>query len=389
MNPRTDFFLQQCLEQKSITDYLNVVFRVAQSLEYKLYIIIDEYDHFANDLIAMGSSRGDEVYDRTIHANGVVRDFYETLKAGSKTVIDRILLTGITPIMLDDMTSGFNIANNISIKPKYNEILGFTQAEVDKMIDDLGIDRSLINVNMEYFYNGYKFHVKGEHRVYNSSMVLFYFTQILENNSTPDYLIDDNLKTDYGRLRRLIQTKENRHQLVEIAKNNFIGGTVIPKFSLEQLTESECFTSLLFYMGLLTIDTDMPGRTQLRIPNYSTRMLYWEYLVKLTKDRNSDILIDMSRLADSMYMLTYQNDPKPFIDYISQNIVSRLSFRDLEKFDEKYLKIILLNNLFYNTYYIPLSETEVTYGYTDIYLQRSRKYPDIPNEWILEIKYHY
>jgi hypothetical protein len=116
-------------------------------------------------------------------------------------------------------------------------------------------------------------------------------------------------------------------------------------------------------------------------------MVYWEYLMKLTKDRNTDILIDMSRLADSMYMLTYQNDPKPFIDYISQNIVSRLSNRDLENFDEKYLKIILLNNLFYNSYYIPLSETEVTYGYTDIYLQRSRKYPDIPNEWILEIKY--
>jgi hypothetical protein len=88
-----------------------------------------------------------------------------------------------------------------------------------------------------------------------------------------------------------------------------------------------------------------------------------------------------------MYLFTYHNDPKPFIDYISQNIVSRLSFRDLEKFDEKYLKIILLNNLFYNSYYIPLSETEVTFGYTDVDLQRSRIYPDIPNEWVLEIKY--
>ncbi|MDR3251605.1 MAG: AAA family ATPase, partial [Tannerella sp.] len=215
MDPIMFDFRKECMEQTEITNYLNVAFRVAKFFEYKLYIIIDEYDHFANDLIAMGSSRGDEVYHNMIHANGVVRDFYETLKSGSETVIDRILLTGITPIMLDDMTSGFNIANNISIKPKYNEILGFTQTEVDKMIDDLGLDRSLINVNMEYFYNGYKFHDEGEHRVYNSSMVLFYFTQILENNSAPRYLIDDNLKTDYGRLRRLIQTDENRQQLVE------------------------------------------------------------------------------------------------------------------------------------------------------------------------------
>jgi hypothetical protein len=289
--------------------------------------------------------------------------------------------------MLDDMTSGFNIANNISIKPKYNEILGFTQTEVDKMIDDLGIDRSLINVNMEYFYNGYKFHDRGEHRVYNSSMVLFYFTQMLEEDRAPDYLIDDNLKTDYGRLSRLIQTDQSRQQLVEIAKNNFIEGKVIPKFSLKDLQDSRCFTSLMFYMGLLTVDNSMPGLSRLRIPNYSIRTSYWEYIEELTRERNEEVLIDLSILTKSMYLFTYHNDPKPFINYISQNIVSRLSFRDLENFDEKYLKIILLNNLFYNSYYIPLSETEVTYGYTDIYLQRSRIYPDIPNEWILEIKY--
>jgi hypothetical protein len=185
----------------------------------------------------------------------------------------------------------------------------------------------------------------------------------------------------------LIQTDQSRQQLVEIAKNNFIEGNVIPKFSLKDLQDSRCFTSLMFYMGLLTIDDSMPGLSRLRIPNYSIRTSYWEYIEELTRERNREVLIDLSILTKSMYLLTYHNDPKPFIDYISQNIVSRLSNRDLENFDEKYLKIILLNNLFYNSYYIPLSETEVTFGYTDIYLQRSRKYPDIPNEWILEIKY--
>jgi hypothetical protein len=110
-----------------------------------------------------------------------------------KNEIDRILLSGVLPVMLDDITSGFNISNNISLKAKYNEILGFTQEEVERLIEEAGIDRSLINIDMEHFYNGYMFHEESEHRVYNSSMMLYYFGQIMEDNRPPKYLIDSNL----------------------------------------------------------------------------------------------------------------------------------------------------------------------------------------------------
>jgi hypothetical protein len=386
--PDMDIFKEDRTSERRGIKAMNQFFRFAEQIGRKVYVIIDEYDHFANDLIAMGSDEGDDLYRRMTGANSIVRDFYEALKASTKTIVDRVLLTGITPIMLDDMTSGFNISNNISLKEKYNEILGFTMEEVDKFMEETDVDRSLINVDLEYFYNGYMFHKNGENRVYNPSMMLYYFGQILNEGKPPEYLLDDNLKTDYGRLRRLIQSGTNRNIIMAIIRENVIPGEVISKFSLNQLTESECFTSLLCYMGLLTIDNSQPGRMRLKVPNYSIRTIYWDYLMRMTKDRNTDVLIDFACLSEAMYMLGFENNPRPFINYVSQNIISRLSNRDLEQFDEKYLKVLLMNNLFYGNYYIPLSETEVTSGYTDIYLHRKRgQNPEVLSEWVWEIKY--
>jgi len=368
---------------------INMLFDFAAKLGCKAYVIIDEYDHFANDVIALGSNVGDELYRRMTGANSIVRDFYETLKAGTKTVVDRVFMTGITPIMLDDMTSGFNVSNNISKNAQYNELLGFTQEEVDTMIDSLEIKKEQLTIDLKLMYNGYLFHEYAQNQVYNPSMMLYYCDNVMRlGHYASKYVIDDNLKTDYGRLRRLIEPEENRKKIMEIIENNTIGSVVIDKFSLQDLTQNRAFISLLYYMGLLTIDTSTPGKMQLKIPNYSIRTVYWEYLMRMTEDRNADVLVDLSVLADTMYALAYENNPRPFLDYISKNIVTRLSYRDFENFDEKYLKIIILNNLFYGNNYIPISETELTYGYSDVYLQRKKGIlPDTATEWIWEIKY--
>jgi hypothetical protein len=103
---------------------------IAKSKKRKIFVAVYEYDHFANDFIAVGTLEENKFYKQNIRVNGIVRDFYEILKEGSETVIDRIILTGIMPIMLDDQTSGFNVATNLSLDPRYNEILRFTQPEV-------------------------------------------------------------------------------------------------------------------------------------------------------------------------------------------------------------------------------------------------------------------
>jgi hypothetical protein len=174
---------------------------------------------------------------------------------------------------------------------------------------------------------------------------------------------------------------------MEITQENGIYADIIPKFSIDNLHDNKYFISLLFYMGLLTIDSFDRGRVRLKIPNYSIRTVYWEYIEQLTLDRNTDILMDYTAQADAIWELAYNGVPAPYIEYMSQNIISRLSNRDLQNFDEKHIKLLLLNGLFQSKFFIPITEMEVTHGYIDIYLKRSHLLPDIPYEWVWEVKY--
>ncbi|GAP71795.1 hypothetical protein SAMD00024442_18_39 [Candidatus Symbiothrix dinenymphae] len=386
--PNIAGYIQECKDkQSSVADMLNIAFRAVASIKRKVFVIIDEYDHFANDLIALGSVAGDDTYRKIIRANGLVRDFYETLKKGSETEIDRILLTGITPIMLDDLTSGFNIANSLSLKDRYNEMLGFTPDEVEWLMEATGVDKSLIDVDMEFLYNGYLFHANGENKVYNPSMILYFFDQVTSNKNNPEYIIDENLKMDYGRLRRLISDEQNSATLLKIAQDNSILSDITLKFSIDELHENKSFVSLLFYMGLLTIDGEVEGSLLLKIPNYSIRTIFWEYIMRLTQDRNEDVLIDFSELKAAIRELAFRGNPTPFIDYVSRSIFSCLSNRDLKRFSEKYIKILLLGGLLQSKLYLPITEMEVSKGYTDIWLKRSHLFPEIPYEWVWELKY--
>jgi hypothetical protein len=366
---------------------LEIAYMAASAAGHKVFAIIDEYDHFANDLIAMGTLLGEKTYHSMVAANGLVRDFYETLKIGAKTVVDRIFITGISPVMLNDLTSGFNIADNLSLDEAYNEMMGFTQEEVNALMAETGVDPSLINVDMEKYYNGYLFNKNGENRVYNPSMALYFFNKILKTKSSPENIIDDNLRTDYGRLQRLAQGDKNCEKLLAIAKDGGVASEIIGQFSIDAMHDEKYFVSLLFYMGLLTIDKFYRGRTYLKIPNYSIQTLYWEYIGQLTASVNREVKVDISEQSAAIGELAYGGNPKPYVEYVSANIFSRLSNRDLIRFDEKYIKIMLLNGLLQSRLYAPVSEMEVQGGYVDVYLQRHPRLPDVKYEWIWEIKY--
>ena len=362
---------------------MEVAYRVARAANVKLFVLIDEYDHFANDLIAMGVT---DVYKKMVQANGIVRDFYETLKIGTKTVVDRIFITGISPVMIDDLTSGFNIAANFSLKNCYNNMMGFTTQEVEQLIDETGVNRDYITVDMERYYNGYLFNVEATDRIYNPSMMLYFFDQINSNGKIPKNIIDDNLKTDYRRLQRLTKNEANREILLQIVKEGGIVTQVQSKFSIDHLYTEKYFVSLLFYMGLLTIEKPVMGKVRLCIPNYSIKTIYWEYIMESVQ-ANADFVINTDELDRSITALAVDGHAKPFIDYICRNIFKRLSNRDLERFDEKYIKIMLLSCLFQSRIYIPISETETDSGYVDIFLCRSPLVPEVKYEWLFELKY--
>jgi hypothetical protein len=323
-----------------------------------------------------------------VRANGMVRDFYETLKIGTSDVLDRIFITGISPVMLDDLTSGFNIAVNLTIEQKYNEMLGFTQEEVDALMTETGVAPSQIDVDMSLYYNGYLFHSEGENRLYNPSMVLYFFDRILrDGKTTMNNIIDPNLKTDYGRLKRLIQNDKSRNALIEIAKNNDIVATIIEKFSIDALFNEEYFISLLFYMGLITIKEPHLSKVRLGIPNFSIKTVYWEYISRLTQESSPLMTVETRPLDDAIESMAMEGDLHRYIDYVSRNAFSKLSDKDLQHFDEKYIKILLLAYLFQSKIYVPMSEYETGSGYTDIFLQRNPQLPQIKYEWVLEIKY--
>ena len=381
--------LKELKDYKTVRHYIEFAFRIIDGFSKKAYIIIDEYDHFANDLIALGSNLDNRQYKELIWANGVVRDFYETLKDNTEKVIDSIFITGITPIMLDDVTSGFNISNNLSLKEKYCEILGFTEEEVEFVSQEAGIDKSLIKVDIKYLYNGYKFHADAKNKLYNSSLINYFFLELLDEGEKIERLNDDNLKTDYGRIKQLLNKSENVKKIENIIEFESIPSKVIARFSIDKIHESKNFLSLLYYMGLVTIDNDeKSGAPLLKIPNYSVKTMYWEYMENIIFERNPQMIFDPSVIYNDLLQMAFDGEYKPFFDSFQQNIVSQISNRDLENFSEKNLKFLLLNNLLQSSLYLPISELENSQGYTDIYLQRRNYlYPKILSDWIWELKY--
>ena len=379
--PNAAELLQAIAERNPGIGATDFAYRAATEAGIPIFAIIDEYDHFANNLIAMGESYASEV-----KRGGIVRAFYENLKAGTSSVVKRIFITGITPMMLNDLTSGFNMATDCSLFPKYNEMMGFTREEVELLMQETGVDKNLITFDMEAYYNGYMFHKNAKNKVYNSQMILYLFNQVLQLGMQPEQIIDTNLQTDYARLRRLAENESNREKLLQITRDGGVVGNVIEKFSLEKLNDNEYFISLLFYLGMLTNGGMQRGKTWLKIPNYSIKTLYWEYVVSYVQDLEKK-QIRTSELSGTIGSMAYDGDIKPYLDFFTENFLKRLSNRDLMNFDEKYIKVMMLSSLFTSRLYLPVSEDETTEGYTDIYLQKHPAIPDIKFEYVFEIKY--
>jgi hypothetical protein len=374
-------------ETKIGIDALNIVFNAAAVNKINIYLIIDEYDHFANNLIAMGNQPGKDFYKTMVKANGLVRNFYENIKAAGKSSLRQTFITGVSPVMLHDVTSGYNIAGHLTLNPHYNEMLGFTRAEVEILMDETGVERKYINVDMEAYYNGYLFYPDCENRVYNPTMILSYLKQAVDFKKPPAQIIDPNLQMDYGRLRALIQNENNRTILLEILREGEIVSEILETFSINQLYDEGYFISQLFYLGLLTIKKGPVLMATLCIPNYTIRTLYWEYLAKQLANTSPEMTVATTRLNRAVHALAHEGNLHEFIAYVSENAFGKLSDYDLRRFDEKYIQILLLAYLFMSRLYIPMSEYEAVPGRTDIFLQRNPVIPGVRYEWVFELKY--
>lgn len=348
-------------------DFLN---KVESRLDKKIYVIIDEYDHFANELLSFKPT----LFSNSISKAGFVRKWYEILKIGTERIIARIFATGVSPITLDSLTSGFNISDDITRHEEFNSMMGFTEVEVRKIMNSITENlneiefETLINFLKEN-YNGYLFSEEAEERIFNSDMILYYIKNYGIYKKPPKSLVDKNIASDYNKLSQLFEIenpKENIEVLKDILDGKEIYCEITEQFNLDIKFTKDDFKSLLFYLGMLTIDYSELGLIKLKIPNYVIKSLYFEYFLQVVNDSVNNN-IEVSEIKKAISDIAINGDNKRFIKFIENNLFE-LSNRDFISFDEKYIKLIMLSYLYLSKMYLVKSEYEVSGGYIDIAL---------------------
>ena len=372
-------------EAEGILDNLVKAFNIQRRNE-KIYVIIDEYDHFANELLGFNTNQ----FKNLVSKNGKVRKWYEILKKGTESVIDRIFITGVAPITLDSLTSGFNIGLDITQDRDFNEMMGFTNSELLQMIEDLEItkeEQKEILPIMKENYDGYRFSLKANEKIYNSNMCLYFLNKYVRFKEIPDQLIDVNIASDYSKLGSMLDLckGEEREKIIEktVSEEGIIG-EITAKFNPAiEFTEKD-LVSMLFYLGYLTIGGQEFEMTELKIPNKVMKEIYTEYFMKILSN-NTNMQITDSEYVEILREVAIEGKIEKLVG-LAQKYLENLSNRDYVKFDEKYVKLIFYCISMNFKVYRLKSEMEVQRKYPDILLipkDRSKNYKAV----MIEFKY--
>jgi hypothetical protein len=387
--------------RKSASEVMVTLLKYCKRKEQKLYVIIDEYDNFANTIL---SEAGEQEFQNITHGTGFFRAFFNVLKGGTSDTdapISRLFMTGVSPITLDDVTSGFNIAANISLHSDINEIMGFTRHEVETMIEyyrQTGKIRhstpELLEM-MSHWYNHYRFSLHSGTEVFNTVHVLYFLKEYMVDSQFPGSLIDHNARIDYNKLRHLIitdkkgtpQTNGNFSKLRQIMENDFIHSTIVDSFPVHKLVSPENFVSLLYYFGLLTITgSDEENKAILKIPNEAIKRLYYDY-IKETYEETGILAIDLSRYEALMKEMAFNGIWEPLIAYLVEQMETSMGIRDLIT-GEKSLQAFLNVYLGLSALYLVYSEKELKKGFPDLVLEPFlAQYPQLKYSYLIEIKY--
>ncbi|BDR63360.1 ATP-binding protein [Clostridium tetani] len=368
-----------------IVQYISLL---ANKINKQVFILIDEYDNFANELITGGKQN---TYESILHGEGFVKVFYKALKDATMDNFNRIFMTGVSPIMLDDLTSGFNITRNYTLDENLNAMMGFTRKDLSWIMDEVNIKdielRDKICTDMTTYYNGYKFNENSK-SVFNPDMSMYFLDNYLLYNRYPKEMIDNNVKTDYGKVNQLAYNFNDIEALEEIMTKGETSTMLVDRFNIHTMySVKENFKSLLFYLGMLTIKGQGISGTVLRVPNYVIKTIYWEqYFQRMNLEYN----LQIKDVRDAIMEMRAYGNIEPLAKIIGE-ILEDLSNRDLMQMDEKHIKMMFLTLFGIDGTYFIQSEAENNKGYVDIMLKRKIQYKDITKfqwiQWIIELKY--
>ncbi len=380
---KIDFYINEAKEAEEILNSLFTAFNIQKENE-KIYVIIDEYDHFANELLGFNT----EQFKTLVSKNGKVRKWYEVLKQGTETIVDRIFITGVAPITQDSLTSGFNIGKDITKDARFNEMIGFTKEELLTLMNEQNIQQKEILLPiMKENYDGYKFSVTGKEKIYNSNMCLYFLNEYEAIGQVPKNIIDANIASDYSKLGKMLELcKGDRRQ--EIIEKTVIGERIISqiteKFNPEIEFTDKDLVSMLYYLGYLTIVGEDFGMPELKVPNKVMKEMYAEYFIKiLSNDTNLTIKEEKYNKIAKEIALEGKLDT---IIQLVKGYLNNLSNRDYIQFNEKYIKLIFYCIIMNIDIFNVKSEMEINRKYPDLLImpkEKEKGYASI----IIEFKY--
>ncbi len=369
---------------------LNIIADFAKEHGTQIYLILDEYDNFTNNVL---NEKGEAVYTALTHASGFYRDIFKIFKV----LFTRIFMIGVSPVTLDDLTSGFNIALNLSTDGSFNQMLGFSTEDVREMTQYYqnagmlpeGTDVETTIESIKPWYDNYCFSedaLENQSRVFNSDMVLYYLDSLVNNKRKPRNMVDPNTKTDYGKMKKLLQLDkldgDRKSVIRKIAEQDEIIANIEDSFPARMLVKPNIFTSLLFYYGMLTYKEMRGDLAVLGIPNNNVRKQYYEYLKELFDEKDS---IDTTVLANNFYSLAYEGDWQPMFQLLSEAYARVSSVRDGIE-GERNLQGFFMAYLSINNYYVLAPELEMSHGYCDFFLLPDLSRYKASHSYIIELK---
>ncbi len=373
-------------EEDNSSEIVDSFIRKFESLKlgHSLYIMIDEYDNFTNAILEGDTKR----FKSVVGNEGVIKAFYATIKEYiGLGKVGRFFATGICPITLNSMTTGFNIATDISTDIEFNSMIGLTHDEVKKLLNEVVEEKdreSIYNLMIEN-YDGYLFNEDSNEKVFNATLVMYLLDNYERFKTIPKNIMDNNIAFNYEKIGNLLELQNNtfyKETIEEMLSNELIKGVLKTKFDLALELNEDDLKSLLYYFGYLTVTKDEYGGLLFKIPNQVMKELYGRYFIKKLKDEKIEIEVSSQREAIEETVRTGKIEK---LNKCVSEFMKKMSKRNFIDFNEKNLKFIYFMMLIDSGYYYTNDEYEVNNGYIDIYLRKKNE--NIPNNVIIELKY--
>ncbi|MCD6185615.1 MAG: AAA family ATPase [Deltaproteobacteria bacterium] len=370
-----------------------------QMTPYSVYLLIDEYDNFANTVM-MGVQSKESRYNAIVHDEGPLRTLFKMVKSStSSSMFDRVFITGVSPVVMSDITSGYNIAKNIYFKPEFNDLCGFKEDEIklviEQIVNQCGFEKDKTDEALDLmrtYYNGHVFSFEKDEAIYNPTLCIYFLEQFEQSCKYPRKMLDSNLAVDESKLEYIAQIPRGRKLLMDlIRKEHPISiPDIEDRFGIKEMLSDNSkdrtfLASFLYYFGVLTIagETD-ELKVILKVPNLVMQSLYVERIQKMFLPEPGD-RDDGKWAAEQVYQ---KADMKPLCEFMETRYFKVFKNRDYKWANELTVKTAFLTLLYNDIIFIMDSEKEIDRRYADLtMIIRPDKRHATVNDVLIEFKY--